>query len=55
MQWALPTKPISHLDDYNGQIMSSLLTEEAGKQGAGVIVTSIGKQIELPYNQVLRL
>ena len=48
-------EPISHLDDYNGQIMSNLLTEEAGKQGAGVIVTSIGKQIELPYNQVLRL
>ena len=48
-------EPISHLHDYNGQIMSSLLTEEAGKQGAGVIVTSIGKQIELPYNQVLRL
>lgn len=48
-------EPISHLDDCNGQIMSSLLTEEAGKQGAGVIVTSIGKQIELPYNQVLRL
>ena len=48
-------EPISHLDDYNGQIMSNLLTEEAGKQSAGVIVTSIGKQIELPYNQVLRL
>ena len=48
-------EPISHLDDCNGQIMSNLLTEEAGKQGAGVIVTSIGKQIELPYNQVLRL
>lgn len=48
-------EPISHLDDCNGQIMSNLLTEEAEKQGAGVIVTSIGKQIELPYNQVLRL
>ena len=48
-------EPISHLDDYNGPIMSSLLTVEAGTQGAGVIVTSIGKQIELPYNQVLRL
>ena len=35
--------------------MTSLLTEEAGKQGTGDIVTSIGKQIELPYNQVLRL
>ena len=48
-------EPISHLDDTNGQIMSRLLLEEVRKQGAGVIVTSIGKHIELPYNHLLRL
>ena len=48
-------EPISHLDDSNGQIMSALLKEEVKKQGAGVIVTSIGKHIELPYNKVLKL
>jgi putative ABC transport system ATP-binding protein len=35
--------------------MSNLLLEEAGRQEAGIIVTSIGKHIELPYNHVLRL
>ena len=48
-------EPISHLDDCNGKIMSNLLLEEAGRQEAGIIVTSIGKHIELPYNHVLRL
>lgn len=48
-------EPISHLDDSNGKIMSDLLLEEAGRQEAGIIVTSIGKHIELPYNHVLRL
>ena len=48
-------EPISHLDDSNGQIMSDLLKEEVKKQGAGIIVTSIGKHIELPYNKVLKL
>ena len=48
-------EPISNLDDCNGKIMSNLLLEEAGRQEAGIIVTSIGKHIELPYNHVLRL
>ena len=29
--------------------------EETEKQGAGVIVTSIGKHLELPYDETLRL
>ena len=48
-------EPISHLDDVNGQIMGELLTAEARQQGAGIIVTSIGKHIELEYNKVLQL
>ena len=48
-------EPISHLDDANGGIMSHLLTEEADKQGAGVIVTSIGKHIDLTYHTLLKL
>jgi len=35
--------------------MSTLLMEEAGKQGAGVIVTSIGKHPELEYDETFRL
>lgn len=48
-------EPISHLDDRNSAIMSRLLMEEAGKQGAGIIVTSIGKHLELNYDKVLQL
>lgn len=48
-------EPISHLDDENGPIMSRLLTEEANRQGAGIIVTSIGKHLELDYDEIYRL
>lgn len=48
-------EPISHLDETNGQIMGGLLMEEVNKQGAGVIVTSIGKHIELNYNKIFKL
>ena len=48
-------EPISHLDDSNSQIMADILQEEVEKQGAGLIVTSIGKRMELPYDAVLRL
>ncbi len=48
-------EPISHLDDKNSAVMSRLLVEEAGKQGAGIIVTSIGKHLELNYDKVLQL
>lgn len=48
-------EPISHLDDSNSQIMADILKEEVQKQGAGLIVTSIGKRMELPYDAVLRL
>ena len=48
-------EPISHLDDENSRIMGEIIIDEAGKQGAGVIATSIGKHIELPYKKVLQL
>ena len=48
-------EPISHLDDENGRIMAAIMTEEAKRQGAGVIVTSIGKHMDLPYTKTFRL
>ena len=48
-------EPVSHLDDGNGQIMARILKEEATRQGAGVIVTSIGKHLPLEYDKVLCL
>lgn len=48
-------EPISHLDDKNGVIMGQLLQEEAKAQGAGIIITSIGKHISLNYTHTLQL
>ncbi len=48
-------EPISHLDDTNSKIMGDIMMKEAGRQGAGVIVTSIGKHIELNYERTFSL
>ncbi len=48
-------EPISHLDDANSAIMGEIMVEEARKQGAGIIATSIGKHIELAYDHVFNL
>ena len=46
---------ISHLDDHNSDIMAQLMLEEAGKQGAAVVVTSIGKHMKIDYDRVVLL
>ncbi len=51
----LVDEPISHLDDDNSQAMADIMMEEANRQGAGVIVTSIGKHMKLDYETVLHL
>ncbi|MBP3511984.1 MAG: ATP-binding cassette domain-containing protein [Prevotella sp.] len=51
----LVDEPISHLDDENAAIMARMMMQEAGEQGAGVIVTSIGKHMDLNYERVFRL
>ena len=51
----LADEPISHLDDNNSRIMGDIMMTEAKRQGAGVIVTSIGKHMDLPYEKVVRL
>lgn len=51
----LADEPISHLDDDNSNAMAQVLLCEATRQGAGVIVTSIGKHLGLKYDKVVRL
>jgi len=51
----LADEPISHLDDNNSAIMAEIMMREAKAQGAGVIVTSIGKHMDLDYEQVFKL
>lgn len=51
----LADEPISHLDDSNSDIMGKILMEEARLQGAGVIITSIGKRMNLDYDKIIKL
>lgn len=51
----LADEPISHLDDENSRIMGEMMMEEARAQGAGVIVTSIGKHMSLNYETTVKL
>ena len=51
----LADEPISHLDEANSETMAALLAEESERQGAAIVVTSIGKHLPLPYDHVLRL
>ena len=51
----LVDEPISHLDDENGAIMGEIMMEEVRRQGAGVVVTSIGKHMSLPYDKTFCL
>lgn len=51
----LADEPISHLDDSNSAIIGKILMDEAHMQGAGVIITSIGKHMNLDYDQIIKL
>ena len=48
-------EPVSHLDAANGEMLAGLLLEEVQAQGAGVIVTSVGSRLGLPYHKILTL
>lgn len=48
-------EPVSHLDENNARILARLLEEEAGRQGAGILVTSIGKVLPLSYDHTYKL
>lgn len=51
----LADEPISHLDDRNAAVMAKIMLDEAHRQGAGVIVTSIGKHMNLNYERTVKL
>lgn len=51
----LADEPVSHLDETNSQVMADIMMEEAHRQGAGIVITSIGKHMDLPYDKILKL
>lgn len=48
-------EPVSHLDAANGETLSAMLLDEAQAQGAGIIVTSVGSRLRLPYHKTYTL
>ena len=54
-EFLLLDEPISHLDDSNAAIMAEVMMEEVERQGAAIIVTSIGKHMMLDYDKIIRL
>lgn len=48
-------EPVSHLDAGNNLIAAALITEEAARQGAGIISTSVGNPISIEYSHCLKL
>lgn len=48
-------EPVSHLDEANARQMAEVLMPEVERRGAGVVVTSIGNRLDLPYTKIYRL
>lgn len=48
-------EPVSHLDERNNRLISSLIIEEAQRQGAGIIATSVGNNILIDFDKQLQL
>lgn len=48
-------EPVSHLDDENNRIVADLITQEAARQGAGVIATSVGNHLKMDGASIINL
>lgn len=48
-------EPVSHLDARANDAQASLLLEVANRYGAGVVVTSVGNDLAIPYDTTLTL
>ncbi|MDR1672707.1 MAG: ATP-binding cassette domain-containing protein [Bacteroidales bacterium] len=51
----LADEPFSHLDDANISVMSRMMTSELHRQGAGMILCSLGASYPFAYRQHLKL
>ena len=48
-------EPVSHLDVENNRIVANLITQEATRQGAGIIATSVGNHLKMNVDKVFNL
>ena len=48
-------EPVSHLDEENNRIVADLVNQEADRQGAGVIATSVGNHLKMDVDKIFNL
>ena len=48
-------EPVSHLDEENNRIAARLIIDEAQRQGAGVIATSVGNHLKMDVDKTFNL
>lgn len=48
-------EPVSHLDEANNRLAATLVAEEALRQGAGIIATSVGNDVMLTIDKEYKL
>jgi len=48
-------EPVSHLDEENNRIVANLIINEAQRQGAGVIATSVGNHLKMDVDNTFNL
>lgn len=48
-------EPVSHLDETNNAIVAQLVTDEARRQGAGIISTSVGNNVKIQVDKEFKL
>ncbi len=48
-------EPVSHLDEENNRIVADLVTQEATRQGAGIIATSVGNHLRMDVDTTFNL
>ncbi len=54
-QFILLDEPVSHLDAVNNEIVAKMVRDEAQRQGAAVIATSVGNNVMLDFDSLLQL
>lgn len=48
-------EPVSHLDESNNAIVAGMVVEEARRQGAGIISTSVGNHVKIEVEKEFKL
>ena len=54
-EFILLDEPVSHLDEENNRLVARLIVEEASRQGAGIIATSVGNHLQMESATLIKL